>query len=116
MNIGKKNKFGNVDISLKAVADLAGATASSVYGVVGLVSKKTFADPLNAFLQREDYADGVSVREARSGYDVSLYLVVSKDVKLSVVAYEIQEQVSYVLSKNFGIPFKAVNVFIQSVK
>jgi uncharacterized alkaline shock family protein YloU len=116
MKIGKTNEFGKIDISLKAVADLAGITASSVYGIVGLVSKKAFQNNIYQFLQKENYADGVSVRKNKNGYEVSLYLVVSQDVKISEVVYEVQKQVAYVLQKNFGIPFKAVNVYIQAVK
>jgi uncharacterized alkaline shock family protein YloU len=116
MKIGKTNQFGSIDISPNALADLAGITASSVYGVVGLVSKQSFTNPLNQFLKKENYSDGVSVKKTKSCYEVSLYLVVSKDVKIAEVVYEVQKQVSYVLEKNFGIPFKIVNVFIQAVK
>ncbi|MDD6240602.1 MAG: Asp23/Gls24 family envelope stress response protein [Eubacteriales bacterium] len=116
MNIGKTNKIGKVSFSLQAVADLAGITVSSVYGVVGLVDKKNFANPLSEFLQKEDFADGVSVKSVKGGYDVSLYIVLSKGVKIAEVCYEVQKQVSYVLEKNFGIPFKVVDVYVQALK
>lgn len=115
MNIEKTNQIGKINFSLQAVADLAGMTVSSVYGVVGLVSKKSISKPLNEFLKKEDYSDGVSVKKVKTGYEVSLYLVLSKDVKIAEVVYEVQKQVSYVLAKNFGIPFKVVNVFVQSI-
>ncbi|MFA6625220.1 MAG: Asp23/Gls24 family envelope stress response protein, partial [Bacilli bacterium] len=99
-----------------AVADLAGTTASSVYGIVGLVSKKAFRNAVFQLLNTGDYADGVSVIKSQGKYEVSLYLVVSSDVKIAEVVYEVQKQVSYVLTKNFGINFKAVNVYIQAVK
>ena len=116
MKITKKNNLGSVDVSLEAVADLAGQTVSSVYGIVGLVNKKTFANPLSQFLHREDYADGVSVRKGSKGYEVSLYLVISKDVKVAEVVFEVQKQVGYVLKKNFGTDFDRINVFVQAVR
>lgn len=116
MEIKKTNSLGKIDISLRAVADLAGSTVQSVYGVVGLVSKKNFANPLSEFLKREDFQDGVMVKKGKKGYEISLYLVLSKDVKIAEVVYEIQKQVNYVLSKNFGIPFETVNVFVLAVK
>lgn len=116
MNIGKTNKIGKIQFSLQAVADLAGLTVSSVYGVVGLVDKKNFANPLKEFLKKEDFSDGVSVKTIKGGYDVSLYVVLSKGVKIAEVVYEIQKQVSYVLEKNFGVPFKVVNVYVQGLK
>lgn len=116
MNIGKSNSLGTIDISLKAVADLAGATVSSVYGVVGLVSRKAIANPLSQFLKREDFSDGVVVRKTKNSYEISLYVVLSKNVKIAEVVYEIQNQVSYQLTRNFGISFKTVNVFVQAVQ
>ena len=116
MNIEKTNQFGKIAISLEAIANVAGDQATLVYGVVGLVSKKAFLNPLGQFLKREDYADGVSVKKVKDGYEVSLYLVVSMDVKISEVTTEIQKQVHYALDRQFGMHFKAVNVFIQAVK
>lgn len=116
MKITQKNKLGSVEVSLEAIADLAGLTASSVYGIVGLVNKKNFANPLSQFLNKEDYADGVSARKGQKGYEVSLYLVVSKDVKVAEVVYEVQKQVGYVLKKNFGMDFSKINVYVQAVR
>jgi uncharacterized alkaline shock family protein YloU len=116
MNTKTDKKLGTIDISLNAVADLTGLTATSVYGVVGLISKKNFANPLNQFLKKEDFADGVSVKKTRQGYEISLYLVLSKDVKNIEVVLEVQKQVQYVLGKNFGIPFNVINVFVQGIK
>ena len=97
MKITQKNKLGSVEVSLEAIADLAGLTASSVYGIVGLVNKKNFANPLSQFLNKEDYADGVSARKGQKGY-------------------EVQKQVGYVLKKNFGMDFSKINVFVQAVR
>ncbi len=116
MNIGKTNEFGKIEISLEAIAKVAGDQATLVYGVVGLVNKKAFANPLGQFLKMEDYADGVSVKKAKEGYEVSLYLVLSREVKVSEVASEIQKQVLYALDRQFGVHFHAVNVFVLAVK
>lgn len=115
MNIEKTNSIGKINFSLQAVAELAGTTVSQVYGVVGLVNKKNISRSLIEFLTKEDYSDGVSVRKSKNGYEVSLYLVLSKDVKIIEVTSEVQKQVSYVLEKNFGIPFKVIDVFVQSI-
>lgn len=115
MKIKKTNEIGSVNVSMDAIVDLAGLTASSVYGVVGLVDKKSFANPLKNLLKTEDFADGVSVHKNKEGYEVNLYLVVSKDIKIIEVVYEIQKQVSYKLKKTFGIS-TLVNVFIQAIR
>ena len=115
MNIEKTNQSGKINFSLQAIADLAGMTVSSVYGVVGLVSKKNISRSVVDFLKKEDFADGVSVKKAKSGYEVSLYVVLGNEVKIAEVVFEIQKQVSYVLEKNFGMPFQLINVFVQRV-
>ena len=80
MNIEKTNQIGKINFSLQAIADLAGMTVSSVYGVVGLVSKKNISRSVVDFLKKEDFADGVSVKKAKSGYEVSLYVVLGNEV------------------------------------
>ncbi len=116
MNIEKSNQIGKINFSLQAVADLAGMTVTGVYGVVGLVSRTKFSRSLMEFLKKEDFSDGVSVKKTKNEYEVSLYLVLSKDVKIAEVACEVQKQVSYMLQKSFGIPFKVINVFVLGVR
>ena len=115
-NISKSNKIGKIQFSRAAVAELAGNIVSQVYGVVGLVNKKDFAKPLLELLKKEDFSDGVSVKKVKDGYEVSLYVVLSKNVKINAVVYEIQKQVSYSLEKTFSIPFKTVNVFVLGIR
>lgn len=115
-NISKSNKIGKIQFSRAAVAELAGNIVSQVYGVVGLVNKKDFAKPLLELLKKEDFSDGVSIKKVKDGYEVSLYVVLSKNVKINAVVYEIQKQVSYSLEKTFSIPFKTVNVFVLGIR
>lgn len=115
-NISKSNKIGKIQFSRNAVTELTGDIVSRVYGVVGLVSKKDFAKTLLELLKKEDFSDGVSVKKVKEGYEVTLYVVLSKNVKINAVVYEIQKQVSYSLEKTFSIPFKTVNVFVLGIR
>lgn len=116
MDIGTKNSLGTINISLKAVADLAGTTISSVYGIVGLVSRKGISNPLSLLLKKENFSDGVTVKKTKQDYELSLYVVMSKDVKIAEVAYEAQKQVSFQLAKKFGISFKKINILVLAVR
>ncbi len=116
MNIGESTNLGKIDISIKAVADIVGNTATKVYGVLGLINKKNFRNPLKGILSAENYSDGVAVHKLKNGYEVSLYLYVSKEVKISEVASEVQKQVSYYLNKTFGINVPVINVYILAIK
>lgn len=116
MNIEKSNTIGEIQYSLEAIAELAGNTVISVYGVVGLVDRKKFRKSLMVVLRKEDFSDGVIVKKVKDEYIVSLYVVLSKDVRITEVVLEIQKQLSYVLQKTFGIPFKTIDVYVYGVK
>ncbi len=116
MNIAKSNQFGKIDISTKAIADLVGNTASLVYGVLGLVNKKSLKQPLLSILTQETFSNGVTINKLKNGYEISIYLIVAKDTKLSEIVSEVQKQVTYMLKKVFGISFSIVNVYIHAIK
>lgn len=115
MNIEKKNQIGKINFSLQAVADLACMTVTQVYGVVGLVDKAKIAKSLFVFLNKDNFSDGVVVKKTKNGYEISLYVVISKDVKVLEVVSEIQKQVSYTLKRAFDQDFNVVNVFVHGL-
>lgn len=101
------------------IATSAGITASSVYGVVGLLDEKSVSSHSNkilSFLNKEDFAKGVSIKKGKAGYELSLYVVFSKDIKIAEVVYEVQKQVKYSLKRKYKIDIQAVNVFIVDLK
>lgn len=105
--------------SLSDLATSAGTTACSVYGVVGLLDEKSVSSPSNKilnFLKKEDFAHGVSIKKTKLGYELSLYVVCSKDIKIAEVVYEIQKQVMYSLKRKYKIDIKCCNVFIVGLK
>jgi uncharacterized alkaline shock family protein YloU len=116
MNVDKKTKYGKIDISLDAIASVAGSTVMNVFGVVGLGTKRSLSDNINVFLNIERYKDGVVVKKDKSGYTVSLYIIVAYGVKITEVIAEVQHQVKYYLSKAFDVKFAAINVLVQGVK
>lgn len=119
----KKNSravFGEVSISVDAIASVAGEAATMCYGVVGLAPRPSFIDRLPEQIQKglnkEDYAKGIYAVKTPKGYDVSLYLYVAYGVKLTEVCSEVQKNVKYVLEKTFQMRFDSVNVYVMDVK
>lgn len=117
----KKENSSNkvVEVSTSDLATLAGVTACSVYGVVGLLDAKNISNQSSKFfklIRKEDYKNGVSVKKIKDAYEVSLYVVCAKSVKIVEVIYEIQKQVKYSLKKKYKVNLNKVNVFIQGVK
>jgi uncharacterized alkaline shock family protein YloU len=116
MNVAKKTVDGNINISLDAIADVAGNAVMNVFGVVGLATKKSLSDDINVFLKIEKNNEGVVVKKDRNKYTVDLYVVLAYGVKITEVVSEVQRQVKYFLSKTFDVRFTAINVYVQGVK
>ena len=63
MSISKSTEFGNINISLDAIASLAGGVVTECYGVVGMASQKFVKDGIAELLKKENYSKGVVVRQ-----------------------------------------------------
>ena len=116
MNIDQKTPYGGIDISIDALASVAGRAASECYGVVGLAGKsKTIGigEPHYVKLDDENYKEAVRCRKGKKGYEVDLFLLCALDVTLPEVLAEVQKKVKYDLEKTFGIKFAAVNVYVM---
>lgn len=117
MGVDQNNTYGQIHISLDAIASVAANAVGNVFGVVGLGTKRSLSDDIHVFFNRGRYKEGVVVKEEKyQRYSVDLYVILAYGVKISEVISEIQRQVKYFLSKSFDIKLSAVNVYVQSVK
>lgn len=116
MSIKRETKLGEIELSLDAIASVAGEAAADCYGVVGLSNRRSLKDNIFELLKKEDYIKGVAVREVSRSVEIDVYLVLAYGVKTTEVASEVQKRVKYVLEKTFQMRFKTVNVFVQDVK
>ena len=106
MSISKSTQYGNIEISIDAIASLAGGVVTECYGVVGMASQKFLKDGIAELL----------VRQKEDHLELDLYIVVSHGVKISEIVYEVQQRVKYMLEKSLELEFKKVNVYVQDVK
>lgn len=116
MSISKSTQFGNINISIEAIASLAGGVVSECYGVVGMASQKVLKDGFTELLKKENYSKGVVVRQNEGKLELDLYIIVSHGVKISEVVHEVQKKVKYMLEKSLELDFNVINVFVQGVK
>ena len=116
MGIDKINALGNINVSVEAIASLAGAAATECYGVVGMASQKVVRDGFATILRKENYSKGIVVRETNEGLELDLYIVIAYGMKISEIVYEVQKRVKYMLEKTLDIEFKSVNIYVQAVK
>lgn len=116
MPVHKKTNYGEINISIEAIANLTGGIVSETYGVVGMASQNMLKDGFAELLGRDNYSKGVIVREVENGYEIDLYVVISGGVKISEVVTEVQKRVKYELNKHLEVDFNAVNIFVQGIK
>ena len=116
MSISKSTEFGNINISLDAIASLAGGVVTECYGVVGMASQKFVNDGIAELLKKENYSKGVVVRQEENGLELDLYIIVSHGIKISEVVHEAQKKVKYMLEKTLELKVNAINVYVQGVK
>lgn len=116
MNIDQKTPYGGIDISMEAIASVAGSAASECYGVIGLVPRGTIRDAAKEILRLDEYVKGIYTRKGKKGFEVDVYVSCAYGVKLSEIVAEIQKKVKYELERTFGVPFASVNVFVADIK
>ncbi|MEG1168543.1 MAG: Asp23/Gls24 family envelope stress response protein [Erysipelotrichaceae bacterium] len=112
MSITKNTQFGDINISIDAIASLV----TECYGVVGMASQKMVKDGIAELLKKDNYSRGVVVRQNEGNLELDLYIIVSHGIKISEVVHEVQKKVKYVLEKSLELDFNVINVFVQGVK
>lgn len=97
------------------IINIAFDAVEGCYGVVGVASKG--ANTLN-LLTKKDAKKGISVSatSASGAFNVEIYLVLSRDVKISEAMRECQKVVRYTLNKKVNNNCKKVDIFVIGVK
>ncbi|MDD7735602.1 MAG: Asp23/Gls24 family envelope stress response protein [Bacilli bacterium] len=116
MDIDKKTKFGTINITSDAIAQVAGNAASQCYGVVGMAQKKSIRNEINELLKNDSFNKGVFVNKRKDSIEVDLYIVVGYGLRITEIASEVQKKVKFDLERTFNISFSAINVYVQGVK
>ena len=116
MPINKSTEYGQISISLDAIASLAGGAITESYGVIGMTSQKAIRDGWAELLKKENYARGVIVTQKEEGLVLDLYIIALQGLKLSDVVNEAQKRVKYVLEKTLEVNCLEVNIYVQGVR
>lgn len=111
-----ENEFGMIDISKKAVADIAGNAAMGCYGLVGMAHQRG-KDGLVELLKKDRPGKGVGVQVDENGkLIIDLYVVVEQTIKISAVAENIIASVKYCVEKQTSLKVKKISVNVVSVR
>lgn len=115
MAVSKKNSYGEINISLDAIAIVACDAALECYGVRGIAPRSYVHEVIGTILKQDNFAKGIVVDKIGSSYSVKLYLVIARNVKITEVLAEVQKKVKYDLEKTFGIKIKKLDVYANDL-
>ena len=110
------NELGHVSISDDVIASVAGGTAVSCYGIIGMASKNQVKDGIIEILGKENYSKGIKVKKDEGKLIIDLYIIVMYGTKISEIANNVQSSVKYQIEKTLGVKVDEVNIFIQGIK
>ena len=110
------NDLGHVSISDDVIASVAGGTAVSCYGIIGMASKNQVKDGITEILGKENYSKGIIVKKDDGKLVIDLYIIVMYGTKISEIANNVQSSVKYQIEKTLGVKVDEINIFIQGIK
>ena len=117
MPINKSTEYGNIEISLDAIANLAGGSNYWMLRYCRYGKPENIEGWLGRIIvKRKNYARGVVVTQDETGLVLNLYIIALQGIKLSEVVYEAQKRVKYVLEKTLEVKCNAVNIYVQGVR
>ena len=115
-----ENADGAITITNEVFTVLAGAAATSCFGVKGMVGKTKDGKGKDSnpfqLLRRESMSKGVFATFQDDGsVALELHIAVDQGVNISALAHSIMGEVSYKVNQATGVPVSAVNVFVDTM-
>ena len=112
--MSEENYLGQIEVSPRAIAALAGQAVLESYGVVGMANRN-FRDGIAEILPGSHYRRGIEVRLVEHEITIDLYVVIQYGTRISEVAHGIISRVRFGVEKALGIPVKQVNIHVQGL-
>ena len=104
-----------ISISSAVFSNITGMAATNCFGVKGM-AYRSMTDGLVHLLRREAMSKGVSITyNDDNSISIELHIIVENGVNLPAVCRSIMNEVRYVVTKNTGVPVKAVDVCVDSM-
>lgn len=109
------NELGNISITSDVFTNIAGAAATSCFGVKGMAGRSKDGGPLQ-MLRRESMSKGVMTHLGDDGsLSLELHIGVDSGVNIAAVCRSIIKEVRYKVTKATGVPVKSVDVYVDTV-
>ena len=109
------NRLGRIEISNEYFAELVSHTASSCFGVVGMVPSGT-SQELRMITGAQLPDKGVQVHAESGALIIDLHIEVAYGLNISAIVESIVAEVRYAVESSTGLKVSKVNVFVDSMK
>lgn len=111
----KSNELGDITVTRELVETLAGLATLDCYGLVGMVPQN-IQTGISNILGMDSIRKGVQVSSNEKGLVIDVYVIVGYGIKITEVAANVMQKVTYVLENNAELPVDKVNVNVKGVK
>ncbi len=111
----KSNDIGDITVTRELVETLAGLATLECYGLVGMVAHN-IQSGISNILSRDSVRKGVEVTSSDDGLVIDVHVIVGYGMKITEVASNVMQKVTYVLENNAELPVASVNVNVRGVK
>ena len=105
---------GRVEVSPQAIATVARTAVLTCYGVVGLFTGGR-GQSILARLSRGEAPSGIEVRVQDETVAINVHVVIEYGLRISEVARNIMQSVSFAVEQALGTPVAEVNVYIDDL-
>ena len=115
MPINKSTEYGNIEISLDAIANLAGGAITECYGIVGMAAVN-MKDGLVKLLKKDSLKHGINVTLNENKISLDFHVIVAYGVSIRAVSDNLIANVKYKVEAFTGIEVENINILVEGVR
>ena len=109
------NEMGTIQIADDVIAKIAGRSAESCYGIVGMAAKKA-SDGLVELLNRENFTRGIRVSTTDNELVIDRFVIVEYGISIFAVSSSAIDTVKYNVENQTGLKVSKVNVTVEGIR
>lgn len=115
MAVKTENEHGAIVVSSGVIARIAGAVATSCYGVVGMAYKNA-SDSIASLLKWDNITKGIKVSASDEKIDIDLHIIVEYGINIKVISESIIGNVRYSVENMTGFKVGNVTINVEGIR
>ena len=109
------NEMGTIQIADDVITKIAGRSAETCYGLVGMSAKKA-SDGISELLNRDNPSKGITVVTTDEGIEINMYVIVLYGMSILAVTKSAMEKVKYDVEQMTGLTVSKVNLTVEGIR